>query len=229
MKEQSTHDDLVRDARRFSYEGSRPEVQALVPTDARRILDLGCASGILGAALKERQEVEVVGVEYDPVYAEGAAARLDRVVCDDLEQLALRDDLETDFGRFDCLVAADVLEHLRDPWAVLKTFAALVEPGKTVVISLPNVRFWETFWQLGRHGTWPRRYQGIFDHTHLRWFTGLDAVRLLEQAGVEFHTVHRVMRLGRKDSRGDSYARFLERTPLRPFFTFQHVIAGARR
>jgi hypothetical protein len=45
----------LRERRRHAYENPRPEVQALVPRDAGRILDLGCASGALGAALKERQ------------------------------------------------------------------------------------------------------------------------------------------------------------------------------
>ena len=56
-----------------AYEGERPEVQELVPAGARRILDLGCAAGALGAALKRRGGAEVVGVELDPAYAAGLA------------------------------------------------------------------------------------------------------------------------------------------------------------
>ena len=44
-----------------------------------------------------------------------------------------------------------------------------------------NVRYWETFWTLARHGTWPRREAGIFDATHLRWFTLGDAMNLLDE------------------------------------------------
>src|SRR3954471_3442215 len=55
----STHDAGALGA----YTGARPEVQALVPRSARRVLDLGCASGALGAGLKARQDVVVVGVE----------------------------------------------------------------------------------------------------------------------------------------------------------------------
>ena len=50
------------------------------------------------------------------------------------------------------------------------------------MVSLPNVRHWETFWQLGRRGTWPRRDVGIFDRTHLRWFTLRDAYAMLDAA-----------------------------------------------
>ena len=220
----------LREARAFAYENPREDVQLLVPAGARRILDLGCSSGALGAALKERAGAEVVGIEYDPAYAARAAERLDRVVVADLEELAATPDLSAELGRFDCLVAADVLEHLRDPWTVLARFATLVGHGDPVVVSLPNIRFWETFWAIGRRGTFPRHDQGIFDRTHLRWFTLSDAIGLLDEAGLEFEAVHRQMRLGRGyHPARDRRVRILERTPLRPFFTYQHVVRGRRR
>ena len=214
----------LRPARAHAYENPRPDVQALVPAGARRILDLGCSSGAVGAALKARQRAEVVGLEIDASYAADAAARLDRVIHADLEAF---DDLDG-LGTFDCLVAADVLEHLRDPWAVLARFAALLEPGGTAVVSLPNVRYWETFWQVGWKGTFPRRHEGIFDATHLRWFTLWDAYELLRHAGLEPVTVSRQMRFTPRGTRYDRHAARLERTPLRPFLTFQHVIAARR-
>lgn len=202
----------------------------MVPSGVTRILDLGCSSGALGAALKAREGAEVVGVEYDPVYAERAAERLDRVLVGDLEEMAGRDDLEAELGRFDCLIAADVLEHLREPWVVLERFAALLSPGDPVVISLPNIRYWETFWLIGRHGVFPRAAQGIFDGTHLRWFTLSDAIGLLDQAGVEHEAVYRQMRFGHHYHEvNDRRVRVLERTPLRPFFTYQNVLRGRRR
>jgi methionine biosynthesis protein MetW len=218
----------LRARRAAAYENARPEIQVLVPRTARRILDVGCASGALGAALKERQGAEVVGVELEPDYADDAAVRLDRVVQADVEELAARDDLEADLGRFDCLIAGDILEHLRDPWTVLTRLAGLLEPGGTAIISLPNVRHWETFWQLGRRGTWPRRDEGIFDRTHLRWFTLSDAMAMLDEAGLATEEISRQYRLRPWQTRWDRHLPRLERTPLRSFFVFQHVIAARR-
>lgn len=181
----------LKEARRApGYENPREDVQALVPAGARRVLELGCATGLLGAALKARQGAEVVGVEVDPAYAREAAERLDRVVEADVEAMfaggaAAAEAVGRLGGPFDCLIAADVLEHLRDPWSVLRGAAALLEPGGHAVLSLPNVRYWETFFQLGVRGRWPRRDFGIFDRTHLRWFTLADARALAEQAGLE--------------------------------------------
>jgi 2-polyprenyl-3-methyl-5-hydroxy-6-metoxy-1,4-benzoquinol methylase len=209
-----------------AYTGARPEVQALVPRSARRVLDLGCSTGALGAALKARQDVVVVGVELDPAHAREAERRLDRVLVGDAEELLAPGG--TELGRFDCVVAADVLEHLRDPWTALRRAAALLDPGGVAVVSLPNVRFFETFWQLGVRGTWPRRAHGIFDATHLRWFALRDAVALLEQAGLRVEAVRPLIRVRPGGSRLDPAFAWLARTPLSGFFAFQYVLVGRR-
>jgi methionine biosynthesis protein MetW len=204
-----------REARAHAYENPRPEVAALVPSGARRILDLGCASGALGAALKARQDCEVVGIEADAGYARDAETRLDRVICADL------DSYDEDLGRFDCVIAADVLEHLVDPWAVLARWAAALEPGCRAVVSLPNARHWEVFRELGLRGSFPRRSAGIFDATHLRWFALADVYGLCTEAGLELEQVVRVPRPG-------APAWTATVPGVRAFGAFQHVVAARR-
>jgi SAM-dependent methyltransferase len=180
----------------------------------------------VGAALKRERAVEVVGVEADPEFAAAARDRLNRVVEHDIEELlALAD---PGLGRFDCLVAADSLEHLRDPWTALARAVDLLEPDGSAVVSLPNARFFETFWQLGVRGTWPLDEQGIFDRTHLRWFALRDARELLERAGLEVVEVRPLIRVRPRGSRFDSRFAWLARTPLREFFAFQYLLVGAK-
>jgi SAM-dependent methyltransferase len=212
---------VLRERRRAAYETTRPEVQAAVPLTARRILDLGCASGALGAALKQRQGAEVVGVELQPDYARDAEAVLDRVICSDVAN-ALASPHE--LGRFDCVIAADVLEHLVDPWAALANAVEILDSGGTAVVSLPNVQYLKTLLTLVR-GTWPREDDGLFDRTHLRWFTLRDARTLLEQAGLEVVAV---------DSRYWFHGRTLRlvriagRLGLAPFLAGQFVLVGRK-
>ena len=213
--------DPAARARVHAYEGARPELRALVPPDARRVLDLGCASGALGATLA----AEVVGVERDPDRARTARTRLAAVVEAELETLDL-----AALGTFDCVVAGDVLEHLVDPWAVLARAAATLRPGGAAVVSLPNVRYWETFWALGARGTWPRRREGIFDATHLRWFTLADAHALVRGAGLEVTAVRRRLRLRPTGPPlHGTAARVVGALPGRTLVTFQHVLAARRR
>jgi methionine biosynthesis protein MetW len=220
-------DEALRQFRASGYETPRADVQELVPLRARRILDLGCASGALGAALKARQDATVVGVEMDEVYAESARRRIDRVVVADLDQLDSTTQLN-ELGRFDCVIAADVLEHLRDPWSVFAAATDLLGDGGVAVVSLPNVRYWQTFWELGRRGSWPLHDAGVFDRSHLRWFTLHDAVALLRQAGVRVTTVSPQYRLKPSEWRTEPQGRWFRRTPLAPFFVYQYVLAGIK-
>jgi 2-polyprenyl-3-methyl-5-hydroxy-6-metoxy-1,4-benzoquinol methylase len=212
--------DAVRETRRLGYETPRPDVQRMVPTSARRILDFGCASGALGAALKARQPAEVVGIEIVPEYAADAEQVLDRVICADATEALATADL----GTFDCVIAADVLEHLVDPWTTLSLAVERLNPGGTVVISLPNVQYLRTYRELAR-GRWPREDVGPYDRTHLQWFTVRDAEDLLHGVGADvvdlewlyfFHglTQRAAKRLGPRAA---------------PFLAGQFVMAGRKR
>jgi 2-polyprenyl-3-methyl-5-hydroxy-6-metoxy-1,4-benzoquinol methylase len=206
-----------------AYESARPDVQALVPLGARRILELGCSAGALGGALKARQGTIVVGVELDPDYAQEASARLDRVITGDAGAFAVGP--APPEAPFDCLIAADVLEHLADPWAALRGAVGMLAPGATVVVSLPNVLFFGALARLIRGRRWPRDPDGIFDGTHLRWFTEADAIELLESAGLREVRVHpRYWVEGAARRRRERLAR----TPLRPYLAPQHVLTAVR-
>jgi methionine biosynthesis protein MetW len=210
----------VPDQRALAYETPRREIAARVPPGAKRVLDLGCATGGLASLLKQRGDVEVVGVERDEGYATAAERHCDRVVRADLDA-----PVPDDLGRFDCLVAADVLEHLVDPWSVLRAWAGLLEPGGTAVVSLPNVAHWSTHAALLK-GSWPRNPEGIHDATHLRWFTLRDARELVEQAGLTITAVERRPRLIWRGSRlDDLLGPAAIRVPgLRTLVTFQLVL-----
>jgi 2-polyprenyl-3-methyl-5-hydroxy-6-metoxy-1,4-benzoquinol methylase len=213
----------LRESRTVGYETARPDIQALVPAAARKILDLGCASGGLGEALKARQGATVVGVELVEEYARDAEARLDRVIVADAEAFAAGP--APPEAPFDCLIAADVLEHLSDPWAALRGAAAMLAPGGTAVVSLPNVLFWAGLLRVVRTRRWPREPEGLFDRTHLRWFGEADAIELLEQAGLRDVVVY-----PRYWVEGAALRRreWLARTPLRPYLAPQHVLTAAK-
>jgi 2-polyprenyl-3-methyl-5-hydroxy-6-metoxy-1,4-benzoquinol methylase len=212
----------LRQRRRSAYETARPDIQALVPPTARSVLDVGCASGALGEALKAHGAERVVGIELDPELAADARGRLDDVVEGDVAAVLSE---PGGLGSFDCVIAADVLEHLADPWAALRHAVSLLEPGGSAVVSLPNVRNHEMFWSVAVRGRWPRREHGVFDRTHLNWFTLADARELLEGAGLEVtRTEPRYPFTGWRLS----VANALARVGLGQFLASQYLLVGRR-
>jgi methionine biosynthesis protein MetW len=142
----------------------------LVPRGSK-VLDVGCAEGYLAAELAKRG-CEVVGIEPDSRAAAKARERGVEVLELDVETIPLA------AARFDIVVFADVLEHLRDPVAVLRQ--AL--PAGRAVVSLPNIAHWTGRRALMR-GRFPRDDFGLFDRTHLRFFTRASAHELVRDAG----------------------------------------------
>jgi methionine biosynthesis protein MetW len=154
-------------------------VLAAVP-DGARVLDVGCATGYLAAALRERG-CTVVGIEADPDAAAQARAHCDAVVVGDVEAPRTRAETAAR-GPFDVVMCADVLEHLRDPWEVLAWLRTLLRDGGRAVVSLPNIAHWTARRELLR-GRFPQADHGLFDRTHLRFFTRATARDLAARAG----------------------------------------------
>jgi len=170
-----------------AYTTQRDDLLSLA-SHATRALDVGCAEGANGRALKARfPDVTVTGIELDPAMAARARSVLDEVLEGDavgaLERLRERD------ARYDLVLLGDVLEHLADPWHALGLVRALCPPGGAVIVSLPNVAHWSTLWTLAVKQHWPYRSRGIHDRTHLRFFARKNLAELFEQAGFRLDTM----------------------------------------
>ena len=162
------------------YQELRIPMLSLVRGTPRRVLDLGCASGQTLAYMREHGAEYAVGIEYSPVAAALAQARgVGRIIVGDIEQLEL--DLEP--GSFDLLIAGHVLEHLADPWKVLKRLKAFLKPGGQLISGLPNVRHQSVLFPLLLKGKWEYQPSGIMDWTHLRFFSRQTFHDLLERSG----------------------------------------------
>jgi len=133
----------------------------------KTVLDVGCATGYLAEALG-RNGCTVSGIEYSTEAAEAARAHLDQLVVADLNAVTLADAFS---GRsFDTVVFGDVLEHLLDPAAALRSAASLLAPGGKVVVSIPNVAHGSVRLAL-LAGRWNYADRGLLDATHIRFFT----------------------------------------------------------
>lgn len=162
------------------YTQARPELVALVNPAGLRVLEVGCATGAMGAALLDQGAREVVGLDlFEPAVAE-ARQRLTAAHRVDLNALP---DLPYPDGHFDLVTCADVLEHLVDPAAVLRHLRRWLADDGRLLVSIPNVRHESVVLPLLVNGEWAYQDFGILDRTHLRFYTRSGVLRLLEDAG----------------------------------------------
>ena len=207
-----------------SYVGRRDDILNLVPKGASVVLDVGCSTGRLGWQVKRRERGKVFGIELDGEMARIASQRLDRVIAGDVEAIALEDHFAP--GELDCIIFADVLEHLRDPWAVLHSMARLLKQDGVVVASIPNVRHYSTVVALVWGGFWPYRERGIHDRNHLRFFTLKDIKDMFQHAGLRITRVDRKYRIIERPHRWNSFSRYLAWPLLKDFLTFQYLVSA---
>lgn len=160
------------------YDRSRSEALDLLPACPSRILDIGCGRGGVTRALKTRcPQAQSVGLDLflDPAY--DYAATFDEFAQIDLE----RDALPVDIASFDLVLLLDVLEHLRDPEALLARIAGVAKDGCYFLVSLPNFHYYSNLLTIVRSGRFRYVEAGILDRTHVRFFGFEDAKELLSR------------------------------------------------
>lgn len=146
---------------------------------AAKLLEVGCGRGNTALAARNQEKCGwCAGIELCPGPAAVAAKHLDEVLVGDIEQMPL----PFPPAHFDVLLMSEVLEHLRDPWTVLRRLHKLLKPGALVLAGSPNVSHHSVIRMLLR-GRWDLTSSGVMDRTHLRWFTPATYRALFEECG----------------------------------------------
>ncbi len=161
------------------YAFVRRDIEALLPGDYARVLEVGCGSGNTLRWLRDRRpQAHTIGIELN----DGVAAEL-RVNASEVHI--------GDAGRppeglapVDLMLFLDVLEHFPNPRAVLENYLPLLAPGGTLIVSLPNVAHYSVSLPLLFRRRFDYADAGILDRTHLQFFTAESAVALLNHSGM---------------------------------------------
>jgi 2-polyprenyl-3-methyl-5-hydroxy-6-metoxy-1,4-benzoquinol methylase len=165
------------------YSHERSDLLRMLPASMtlEKVLDVGCGCGATGQYLKSHFQVkEVVGIEMNPEMAQQARTILDQVIIDDVQKM----DLPYERNYFDCIICADILEHLYDPWSVLIKLKNHLKDAGCLLLSVPNVQHWSMIARL-LAGRWDYRDEGILDSTHIRFFTRKSLRGLIERCGFQ--------------------------------------------
>jgi SAM-dependent methyltransferase len=165
-----------------SYSSHSLLLASLPPNGAdRRVLDVGCAGGYLGALLAAR-DYRVTGIDSPGAAASAFPESVELLEADlDLGLPPLR-------GRFDFVICADVLEHLRRPALLLRELHEALADGGRLIASLPNSGHAYFRWNVLR-GRFPGEDRGLFDRTHLHFYTWRGWVDLFNSAGFRIETL----------------------------------------
>jgi len=167
------------------YSQKRDDILSLIPPDCRRVLDVGCGYGQLGKAIKERNNALIYGIEKEQSAEPHLEKIYDEFIIGDIENsnIAILGD------GFDCIVFADVLEHLVDPWKTLEKYAQYLQADGKVIISVPNVRNIVLIFNLLFKGRWEYADSGLLDKGHLRFFTRKELQLMIEKCELTIETI----------------------------------------
>jgi 2-polyprenyl-3-methyl-5-hydroxy-6-metoxy-1,4-benzoquinol methylase len=148
------------------YSGDRIDMLAYISKDANRILEIGCGQGNFAAQLLKPTR-EVWGIEPNVEAAKIASTKLYKVLSQKVEDCIH----EIPDNYFDAIIFNDVLEHLLDPWHILKIIRVKLSQEGKVIASIPNFRYITNLFNILIKKDWVYEDAGILDATHIRFFT----------------------------------------------------------
>lgn len=144
----------------------------------KKVLDVWCNTGYLWTIS------DISNTFYGVEFLEEAVVQAKKIYKDvlqyDLEALKNLPWNE----KFDTIVFADVLEHIRNPDGVLKFFSSFLADNGEIIISLPNVANWMIRLKL-LFGYFNYTETGILDKTHVKLYTYDSARTLVQNNGLE--------------------------------------------
>ena len=168
-----------------------PDLLGVMRPTTRKVLEIGCMSGALAREFKKLvPDVLYTGVEIDASYAE-----LAKKYCDSVYTLNIDEapdyfwEVQSDV---DAWIFGDVLEHLRDPWRVLTKINKVIPKNGYIAACIPNAQHWSIQAKLSM-GDFRYEHSGLFDRTHLRWFTRKTIYEMFEDCG--FQVVQEIPRI----------------------------------
>ncbi len=143
------------------------------------ILEIGCANGYLTKHFKKLNN-RVVAVEINPKARKYAEKYCSKLIIGDIEDKDTLNKLK--LYKFDLIVLADILEHLKNPGVLLEKLKPFLKKDGKIIISIPNIGFFTSRLQLLK-GRFEYQDFGIMDRTHLRFFTKSSISKLIAKAG----------------------------------------------
>ncbi len=163
---------------------SRDDLIPFVPDNSKKILDIGCGMGGFGKNLKQhKKEIEITGIELARSLAKHANKYYNRVIVVDVLNVELDD-------KFDLIVCADLIEHVYDPWKLLKKINSWLMPDGYLLSCVPNIGHWSIVKDL-LEGKFEYILVGLLCVGHIRFFTEESLKDMLHSSGFTIDLWHK--------------------------------------
>ncbi|HEV2082282.1 MAG TPA: bifunctional 2-polyprenyl-6-hydroxyphenol methylase/3-demethylubiquinol 3-O-methyltransferase UbiG [Brevundimonas sp.] len=101
------------------------------------LIDVGCGGGLIAEPMR-RLGFEVTGVDASAENVGTARAHADQMGLDIAYRAATAEQIAAEGRTFDVVLALEIVEHVVDPAAFLKTCAGMVAPGGLLVVATLN-------------------------------------------------------------------------------------------
>lgn len=165
------------------HEAHNPELLALIPPAATMVVEFGCSSGALAREYKKiNPACQYIGIDIDPEYTKLAKRYCDKTLTADLEQLD--NSFFQEHNNCEAWIFGDTLEHLKDPWKILRDIRNNITTQGCVIACIPNAQHWSVIARMCA-GEFKYEDSGLLDRTHLRWFTRKTIVQMFEATGFQ--------------------------------------------
>ena len=148
----------------------------------KRVMELGSGPGSITRLLKDNGCC-ITALELDKQAIEIVSQYCERVLQCDLNAPDWSSSV-AEYGKFQVIVAADVLEHLYDPWATLQTLANFLDKDGYLIVSLPHIGHNAVFACL-IEGDFAYQDWGLLDKTHIRFFGIRNIQQLFNDSGLK--------------------------------------------
>ena len=145
------------------------------------VLEFGCGNGQLAKVMKEVLGAKVCAVEISEIAMQEAREHLELGIVADAEKLEWVNELGN--RKFDVIVCADILEHLRNPEKVLQAALPFLEEDGRVIFSVPNIAHGDIIVKL-LDNRFDYTSLGLLDDTHIHFFAKENLGDFCESAGL---------------------------------------------
>lgn len=159
-----------------------PNLLSLIPPDLNFVIEVGCMAGALAREYKLiNPHCKYFGIDIVPDYIEYAKKYCDEYLVANIEEVD--DAFFIQNCESDCWIFADVLEHLKDPWSVIRNIRRVMHTNSSIIACIPNAQHWSLIAKLAI-GDFRYVDSGLLDRTHLRWFTRQTIIELFTMNGL---------------------------------------------